>query len=210
MAVLFLRVVAAFIVIELYYWNCVLFCHHSFHVEDCSWAFLERIANALRACRSIRLPHDSRRDSCWMDSRAIFAIILCFFWCWGIGWSWLRHYFVGRRLMQNRSMLKRRSHIRETTCSSFIISCSWCGCSRNVTIWMQWHLRHRISAIYYLSLLSIGSYCVNTLVPFGELWWKNQLLETLVLEPHIEVERGVRSPDKLAGCYVYLWYFARL
>ena len=136
MAVIYLRIVATFIVIELDYRNCVLFCHYCFHVEDCTWAFLERIANALRARGGVRLPHDSRRDSCWMDDRTTFAIVLCFFWCRGIGWSWLRHRFVRRRLMQNRGMLKRRSHIWETTRSSFIVSCSRCWSSRNVTIWV--------------------------------------------------------------------------
>ena len=36
MAVIYLRIVATFIVIELDYRNCVLFCHYCFHVEDCT------------------------------------------------------------------------------------------------------------------------------------------------------------------------------
>ena len=137
MAVIFLRIVATFIVIELDYRNCILFCHHRFHVEDCTWAFLERIAISLRARRGVRLPHDSRRDPCRMDVRTAFAIVLrCFFWCGGIGRSWLWHNFVRRWLMQDRGKLQRRSHIWETTRSSFIVSCGRCGCSRNVTIWV--------------------------------------------------------------------------
>ena len=34
----------------------------------------------------------------------------------------------------------------------------------------------------------MGPYRINALMLFRELWRENQLLEALVLEPHIEVE----------------------